>query len=463
MKKCFLIFELILLTTTIRLHAQSTGESKKIVIDLRGEYVASAEIDPNDLVPMRNVYEARYVLKIGTEGKANSCIAWIQHYRQDYNPNLVRNMINLSYNYNWDNVYGTTCKGTYKINPIDSTVTFTWNKYEPFKEGKLKVRESGLVVLEMVEYNFVKEFDFDGEEYTRSKGRVAQEAFDKKKKKEEEIQLIQLKKTKDSKERDDFLALASADLKKTTDLKVRFDYLDSMNKIDALDYLKDLDRIKEQKEILEKQISGYKMFLTRIDLAKKNYKDGCCNPSTIILDIPKDGDKYLTDLYKALYSLLNFHKSSLNSARKFEKERVIKSIVENPRETKDYYLSNEFYLNAGEAEEILNIIGGEWRFATFKDIKKIGVKVVEEFKNETLVFDEGNSKIGKDWEDLKLDWKKLSNVKSEYQFKYYFLKLEIARNDGLYEDVFYISDGKPVKDRLPYKYKFFGFFIKSKD
>jgi hypothetical protein len=457
MKKCFLIFGLILLTTTIRLHAQSTVESKKTVIDFRGQYEASAEIDRNDLVPMRNVYNAKYVLNIGSDDKANSCEAWIMHYRQEYNPNLVRNMINLSNNYNWDQVDGTTSRGTYKINPIDSSVTFTWNKYEPFKKGKLKVRESGLVVLEMVEYNFVKEFDFDGEEYTRSKGRLAQQAFDKKKEEEE----IQLKKTKDSKERDDFLAIASADFKKSTELKVRFDYLDSMNKIDAFDYFNDLDRIKEQKVILEKQISGYKMFQTRIDIAKNKYIDGCCNPSTIILDIPKGGDKYLTDLDKALYSLLNFHKSTIISARKFEKERVIKSIVENPRETKDYYLSNEFYLHAGAAEEILNIIGGEWRFATFKDIKKIGVKVVEDFNNETLVF-EGNSNTGKDWEDLKFDWKKLSNVKQPiYSFKHYILKLEKPK-DGSYWDAFYISDGKPVKPNLSYNEKIFGFFIKSK-
>ena len=62
-----------------------------------------------------------------------------------------------------------------------------------------------------------------------------------------------------------------ADFKKSTELKVRFDYLDSMNKIDAFDYFNDLDRIKEQKVILEKQISGYKMFQTRIDIAKNKY------------------------------------------------------------------------------------------------------------------------------------------------------------------------------------------------
>jgi hypothetical protein len=505
MKMRFIIFQLIFLITVIRLHGQSTIESKKTVVDLiRGQYSGEADIDMDEMVPSRLVANARYILDIGLDdnSKANNCWISKQYFRQEYNPYMVTNGINLSNNYNWDNVDGTYSKGTYKINPTDSSVTFTWqNDDYGYLKGKLKSQEGGGLVLELNRYSwydeegvwkndnnisdFTKEFDFEDGEYIRSKSRLDQLAFEEKKEKEEKIE----KYTKITKERDEAFAQALLGFtNKKTELKARFGLLDSLNKRESSDYLNDLDRIKEQKAILDQQISGYEQLKkAKIELQKKyndvfdSRYDDIEYKSKTDLEIP-EYEKGISDLNQAISLLLKSYESTKRSARKFEEERVIKSIVENPRVTEDYYLSSEFYLSNEDFEKISALIGDGWQFVTYSDIKKIGVEVLKGFNGETLVLDKENIRYDQDngWKDLELNWKKVKNVKKvEGGQGVYFFKgerKELGQGNKLYylisknsRDVFNLGLGKIVDGAVYYNQgnqtdisTFFGFFIKSK-
>jgi hypothetical protein len=466
------------------LQAQSTVESKKTAVDLiRGQYFGEADIDMDEMVPYRLVANARYVLDIGLDDdlKANSCWISKQYLRQEYNPYMVSNGINLSNNYNWDNVDDTFSKGTYKINPSDSTVTFTWkNDDYGFLKGKLKTQVGGGLILEVNRYNwyeeegawkndnnisdFTKEFDFEDGEYIRSKSRLDQIAFEEKKEKEEKIQ----KYDKITKERDEAFSQALVEFRdKIAELKIRFGFLDSMNKSESLDYLKDLDRIKEQKVILDQQISGFEQLRqTKIQLQKKyndvfdGQYDDIEYKSKIDLEIP-EFEKGLSDLNQALSLLLKSYESSKRMARKFEEERVMKSIVENPRTTEDYYLSSEFYLNYDQVNNLLALIGDGWQLATYKDIKKIGVDVLKAFNNETLVLDMENMRYDQDrgWDDLELNWKKVKYFKRE-ETNLGLSKLYLLTSKEGW-DYLNISDGKRVETSVNGT-TFSGFFIKSK-
>lgn len=505
MKMRFIIFQLIFLITVLHLHGQSTTESKKTAVDLiRGQYAGEADIDMDEMVPSRLVVNARYVLDIGLDGNSNANKCWIskQYFRQEYNPNMVANGINLSNNYNWDNVDGTFSKGTYKINPTDSSVTFTWqNDDYGYLKGKLKSQEGGGLVLEINRFSwyeeegawkdvnnisdFTKEFDFEDGEYIRSKSRLAQLAFEEKKEKEEKIE----KYTKITKERDEAFSKALVGfLDKKTELSVRFDILDSLNKSEGLDYLNDLDRIKEQKVILEEQISGYeKLNQTKIELQKKyndvfdSRYDDIEYKSKTVLEIP-EYDKEVGDLNQTMSLLLKSYEATKKNARKFEEERVIKSIVENPRVTEDYYLSSEFYLSIEDFEKILARIGDGWQYVTYSDIKKIGVEVLKGFNGETLVLDKENIRYDQDngWNDLELNWKRVKNVKKvEGGQGVYFFKgerNELGQGNKLYylisknsRDIFNPGIGKIIERAVYYNQgnqtdvsTFFGFFIKSK-
>jgi hypothetical protein len=191
MKKALLIINLILPLLSSSLHGQKVVETKKIVTNLiRGQYELDGGIGLSDKY-LGGYQSGRFILEISVDAKTKANYCWMQQqvFEQEYNPNLIRNGVNLSSNYSWNTVDGSYASGTYKINPIDSSVTFTWKKKYQNILPKAKLKKMNYdLILEVAKDNyFVKGFDYEGGEMYRSKSRLEQIAFDRKREEEDKI------------------------------------------------------------------------------------------------------------------------------------------------------------------------------------------------------------------------------------------------------------------------------------
>lgn len=191
MKKALLIINLILPFLSSSLHGQKAVETKRIVTNLiRGQYELDGGIGLSDKY-LGGYQSGRFILEISIDPKTKANYCWIQQqiFEKEYNPNLIRNGVNLSNNYSWNTVDGSYASGTYKINPIDSSVTFTWKKKYQNILPKAKLKKMNYdLILEVAKDNyFVKGFDYEDGEMYRSKSRLEQISFDEKQKAEKLI------------------------------------------------------------------------------------------------------------------------------------------------------------------------------------------------------------------------------------------------------------------------------------
>lgn len=161
-----------------------------VIALIRGTYEIMGGIESSDSYA-GGLQSRRMLIEIGFDNntKSNTCLMGEQVFKQENNPNYIRNGVNLSTNYSWYGVEGSMSTGTYKINALDSSITFIWKKkYQSIvPRAKLKYNELDLVLVIPNGRLFTKQLDYDNGEFIRSKTRLAQIKLDEKREEEEKL------------------------------------------------------------------------------------------------------------------------------------------------------------------------------------------------------------------------------------------------------------------------------------
>jgi hypothetical protein len=128
-------------------------------------------------------------LEFDSKTKLNTCWQQVYEYKQVYNPDLIRNGVNLSNQYESEAVKGTYKSGSYKINNADSSITFIWKSKSGSITEKSYFKTEGYNFIiyskqDSDPYRFVKNFNYNNGKLIKNRYKDVQSQIEEQRNKE---------------------------------------------------------------------------------------------------------------------------------------------------------------------------------------------------------------------------------------------------------------------------------------